>query len=481
MNLSTKAARGGIVMLSGQVIKVGLQFLNLILLARLLQPEDFGLVAMVIAVYGVCDILLDFGLSTASIQVKEISKEQITNLFWVNVLIGLVLTLVSFISAELISSFYHRPELIKIAQAISIVFLLNGVSAQFKAQLNRNFKFSQLVITDILATLLSICIGIYFAYHGHSYWAIVYQQISQAAIQMILYVWLGRWLPGIPSRTASITGFLKFGWGLMGSQLLGYFSRSFPSILIGNQIGANQLGFYDRANKMLMLPLNQLSAPSSSVAVPILSRLQFEDQNKYNRFLLFGQNIIVHAVVSSLALACCQTEYLVGLVLGKQWLNIAPVFQAISFAGVFLVLSYASYWVFLSKGITGSLFKLGLISRPVLMIVTCFGLPWGVIGVAYAYSLGLMINWVLGIYWLRKTGIPASKMIINPLVVSIIYYGAAFLSNILVDEFFDYGTYNIFIGWALMLVCLAAAYLIIPVFKQSVNQVFQIKEYIRKK
>ncbi len=468
-------------MLSGQIVKVALQFVNLILLARLLLPEDFGLVAMVIAIYGVCDILLDFGLSTASIQVKDITKGQISNLFWVNLLIGLAFSLISFSSAGLIASFYNRPELLKIAEYISIVFLFNGIAAQYKAQLNRNFKFVQMAMTDIIAMLVSVCVGLYFAYAGHSYWAIVYQQLTQSLIQMMLYMVFGGWIPSWPNRKESIQHFFKFGWGLAGSQLLGYFSRNIPSILIGNQIGATSLGLYDRANKLLMLPLNQLNAPSSSVAVPVLSKLQVEDQEKYNRFLLFGQNIIVHMVVLCLSLACCQTELLVEVVLGSQWVAMVPVFRAISFAGIFLALSYASYWVFLSKGITGSLFKLGIVGRPIAIMITCMGLPWGVVGVAYTYSLGLFFSWLLGIYWLRNTGIPVRAMIVNPLLTSVLYFSAAYLANFIVNDFFKFGVYNILWGWGLMGLVLTGFYLLIPSFKQSINQVFEVKSYIRNK
>lgn len=480
MSLSVKAARGGLVMLSGQVAKVTLQFVNLILLARLLQPEDFGLVAMVIAIYGVCDILLDFGLSTASIQVETITKGQISNLFWINVLIGLVLSIVAYASADFLANFYNHPELIKIAELISIIFIFNGISAQYKAQLNRTLQFSKLALTDTVAMFVSVCVGIYFAYKGHSYWAIVYQQITQAGIQMIFYALFGGWLPSLPSKNDSIKNFFHFGLGLAGSQLLGYFSRNIPSILIGYQLGATKLGLFDRANKLLMLPLNQLNAPSSTVAVPILSRLQVEDQEKYNKFLLFGQNIIVHIVVFSLSMACCQTDQLVELVLGKQWIEMVPVFKALSFAGIFLVLSYASYWVFLTKGLTSSLFKLGLVGRPILILITSLGLAGGVIGVAIAYSFGLMMNWFLGLFWLRKTGIPIKKMVVTPLTVSISYFSAAYTSSFIVDKLFILGPINILIGWLGTFIFILVIYMLIPTFKASVNQLFEVKNYIRK-
>lgn len=468
-------------MFFGQTLKISLQVINLIILARLLMPEDFGLVAMVLAIFGVCDILLDFGLSTASIQVAQITKKQISNLFWINVCIGISLALISFLFAQKIADFYGRSELLDIAKIMALSFVFNGIAAQYKAQLNRELQFKRLVFSDIFAVSCSIAIGIYCAYHNFSYWAVVAQLLSQSFIQMIMYILLGRWLPSLPDRSQDMSGFYKFGWGLVGSQLLAYFSNNVPAILIGRQIGADSLGLFDRANKLLMLPLNQLNAPLSTVAVPILSRLEAEDQDKYNRFLLFGQNIIVHIVVCSLALACCQTEHLVTFVLGEQWLAMVPVFIGLSFAGIFLVLSYTSYWVFLTKGITTSLLKMGLIGRPIVILITSFGLFGDVVGVAYAYSLGLMFQWLLGIYWLRNTGIPAKAMIYGPITVALCYFSSAHIANYLVSLTMESSSYNLFIGWGYMISVLFAFYLLIPKFRESVTLLFEVKKYLRNK
>jgi polysaccharide transporter, PST family len=479
LSLSVKAARGGIIMFSGQALKISLQIINLIILARLLLPEDFGLVAMVLAIFGICDILLDFGLSTASIQAAQITKKQISNLFWVNVLIGIVLAVIAFLSSEKLASFYGRPELITIAQVMSLSFIFNGISAQYKAQLNRELYFKKMVTAEVLAISCSIAIGIYCAHQGLGYWAVVAQLLAQSLIQMLMYVIFGRWIPSLPDRSEDIRGFLNFGWGLVGSQLLVFLSNNVPSMLIGRQIGANQLGLFDRANRLLMLPLNQLNAPLSAVALPILSKLEAEDKEKYNRFLLFGQNIIVHIVVFSLALATCQTEQLVTLVLGAQWREMVPVFIGLSFAGIFLVLSYTSYWVFLTKGITASLFRMGIIGRPIVILITCLGLFGDVIGVAYAYSLGLMFQWLLGLYWLRNTGIPIRAMISGPITVAFCYFSSAHISNYLVSSTVGAGSYNLFVGWAYMLIVLIIFYLLIPNFRKSVLLLFEIKKYIR--
>lgn len=480
MSLAAKAARGGVVMMSGQIGKVILQMLNLIILARLLEPESFGLVAMIVALFGVGEIIRDCGLSTAAIQAKSLSQEQASNLFWANLLIGALLTLTAYFLAQTIADFYDRTELIEIAQFLSLIFLLNGAASQFKAKLNRDLKFGLLISVELLGTLIGIVAGVYLAYSGYSYMAIVYQQIIQAMMFLLLYALLARWKPSLPQRDEGTAQLFSFGWNLMGAQMLGYFSKNMPVVLIGYKFGATPLGFFERAMQILMMPLNQLSAPSQAVAVPILSRLQLEDEEKYNQFLLFGQNIIVHMITFGLMLIATQTERLVTLVLGPQWVELVPIFQALSVGGLFLVLSYSSYWVFLSKGITNRLFRLGLISRPLIIGITALGLLGDTTTVALCYSLGLAVAWLLGMFWLRQTGIPVKQMIMTPMVVATVYFLAAFLSYQLLALNETGMVTGIIYGWLLFIALLGLAYIVVPTFRHSVNQLFQLRNYLNK-
>lgn len=480
MGLASKAARGGVIMMSGQAGKVILQMLNLIILARLLKPESFGLVAMIVALFGVGEIIRDCGLSTAAIQAKELTHKQASNLFWANLAIGGVLTFTAYLLAQTIADFYNRAELIEIAQFLSVIFLINGAASQFKAKLNRDLKFGFLITVELLGTFIGIGVGIYLAYTGYSYMAIVYQQIVQAIIFLILYSVLSQWRPGLPKRDAGTKQLFSFGWNLMGAQILGYFSKNMPVVLIGYKFGATPLGFFERAMQILMMPLNQLSAPSQAVAVPILSKLQTENEQKYNEFLVFGQNIIVHLISFGLVLIVTQTERLVTLVLGPQWLELVAIFQALSVGGVFLVLGYSSYWVFLSKGITNRLFKLSLITRPMIIAITALGILGTTTTVAVCYSISLALSWLLGVFWLKNTGIPVQRLIVNPLAVAAVYFSAAFISYQLVANFQLGLLQGIVSGWLVLMGLLVMAYWLFPIFRDSVNQLFQLRYYVNK-
>lgn len=480
MGLGKKAAKGGAVIMVGQVLKIVAQLINLIVLARLLGPSEFGLVAMVLSVYGLGEVVRDFGLSTASLQAKEITKAQVSNLFWLNLCLGCSLAGIAYYLADSLAVFFDRNELVDIGHLMCLMFIFNGISAQYKAQLNRKLKFLQMTMADVAGAYGGVLAGMFFAYYGFGYWAIVVQQLTQFFIQMVLYVYFGKWLPNLPDLNAPMKHFFTFGWNLMAAQILNYLTRSFPSILIGNKFGAVSLGLYDRAFQILMLPLNQLNAPSSSVAIPILSRLNHEDEIKYNKFIVFGQNVMVHIVVFFLALAATQTENLVIKILGDEWVGLVPVFRYLSLSGVFLALSYACYWIFVSKGITHSIMTLTLVSKPILIIITALGSFWGVEGVALFYSIGLMVNWLIGIYWVRNTGVPIKEMILGPMWVVVCYFSASAMSYYIMGFYKFDGYSSIIIGWLIMLVILCVMYVVIPKFRHSINSLMSIRQYLRK-
>ncbi len=479
MSLATTAARGGLIILISQVVKVFLQLISIILLARIISPESFGLVAMVVSVFGAGEVLRDFGLSAASIQTHSLSQNQASNLFWCNGLLGLILACLAYFSATTISYFFQRNELIEISQLLSVIFIVNGFATQFKAKLNRELKFKQLAIAELSGIGIGLSVGIYLACKGYSYWALVFQQVIQASIFLISYIMFTKWLPSLPSRNSGTKQLLLYGFNLMGAQLLGYFSKNIPQLLIGYRYGAASLGFFEKAMQILMLPLNQLSTPTTTIALPILSRLENVDAKKYNRFLLFGQNILVHIVVFTLSLVIGQTERLIIIVFGEPWLNIVPIFQALSLGGIFLALSYSSYWVFLSKGLTDKLFKLNLICRPLIVIVSALGLFWGPSFVALFYSLSLMLTWLLELYWLRNTGIPVIKMTLNPLSISLIYLLSAYLASGIVGAT-DLELYTgLITAWAVNLIFLVASYICFPFFRNSVNMLIATRKYFK--
>lgn len=413
--LGGSAARGALVTMGGQLVRFAIQVGGIFVLARILSPEDYGYVVMVTAIVGVGEIFRDFGLSSASIQSEKLTAEQRDNLFWINSGIGLALGAVVFASSWPIAGLYGQPELQGITQVLAATFLLNGLSTQHKAMLNRELRFKALAALEILAPAVALLVAIVVALAGGSYWALVSQQLALPLFTLILVAMLGKWSPGRYRRGAAMGSFIRYGANLLGVQLLTYASRNINAVIIGARFGAGEVGLYDRAFQLVVLPLNQINAPSTRVALPILSKLQHRPE-EFNRFLIQGQTVMVYIVTGSFMYAIAQAGNVVAVALGDQWLEATFVFQILAVGGIAQALGYATYWAFLARGLTGSNLRFSLATRPV-MIASCFiGSFWGLEGVAAAYSISLVLFWPIGLLWIKRAGdAPARAMLWNGL------------------------------------------------------------------
>lgn len=423
--LGRKAGRGAAVTMGGQVVRIAVQLLGIVLLARLLAPSDYGVTAMVLAIVGVGEILRDFGLSSAAIQARTLTRGQRANLFWINVGIGAVLTAAVAALAAPIAAFYDDDRLVLVALALSCTFLLNGFSTQFRADLNRRFRFGQLAGTEIAAQVLAVGIAIALAGLGWGYWALVAQQVCQVLFQAIALPVIGGWWPGLPRRGEEMRPLLRFGGGLVLSQLLNYASRNIDSVIIGRQFGAQSLGYYNRAFQLMVLPLNQINAPAARVALPTLSRLQ-DDPKRYAEFISFGQTVLLNVVCFVLAFAVSQAEDVILIALGSQWQPTIPLFQILAIAGLFQAAAYSSYWVFLSHGLTTRYLVYMAVSRPFVVALIILGAMWGVEGVAIAYAVTAALLWPTGVLFLvGRTTAPLLRLFLNGLRAIVVYGVAA--------------------------------------------------------
>ncbi|MCZ4278361.1 lipopolysaccharide biosynthesis protein [Rhodococcoides yunnanense] len=399
--LSQRAAQGAALTFGGQVIRFMIQLTGIIVLSRILGPEIIGLFAIAMVVVGLGEVVRDFGLSSAAIQTTELTKVQRTNLFWINTALGVALFAGSVALAGLVADFYNSDQLQAVLIIAATVLVINGVSTQYRAGLSRDLKFKEIAILDVVAMMLATTVAIICALAGAGIWALVIQQLLIAVVALVLCVAFARWLPGMPRRSSNMRSLLIFGWNVGLSQLVNYSSRNVDTIVIGRQFGLEPLGFYNRAYQMLTLPLNQISVPATKVAFPILAKLQGDD-TKFNGFLMRGQLLIV-AAVSALFVPCAaMAEPLVVVLLGEEWKQSAVIFQVLAAAGLVQSAAFATYWVFLAKGLTKASLQYTVLTKSILVALVILGANWGVIGVAAGYTVATAIAWPIGLLWLKR-------------------------------------------------------------------------------
>ncbi|HWI31640.1 MAG TPA: lipopolysaccharide biosynthesis protein [Microbacterium sp.] len=479
--LGAVATRGAAVTFSGQIIRITVQLAGIVLLARLLSPVDYGVTTMVIAIIGVGEILRDFGLSSAAIQAKTLSAGQRGNLFWINVGIGAALTLVVAVLAVPIANFYDDDRLIAITLVLSSTFLFNGIATQYRADLNRRFRFGRLAGLEIFAQVVALGVALVLALWGWGYWALVAQQVLQALLQVLVLPFIGGWWPGLPKRGEQMKPLLTFGGGLVGAQVLNYASRNVDSLVIGRMFGAQSLGFYNRAFQLMLLPLNQINAPSTRVALPTLSRLG-EQPARYAEFIAFGQTIMLNLVSFVLALSVAQAPAVIAISLGPQWGPSVPIFQILAVAGFFQAAAYSTYWVFLSQGLTTPYLWYTLATRPLVIGLIIVGSLWGVNGVAIAYAVGAALMWPVGCLWIaRYSTAPVMRLFLNGLRILVVYgfaAAASFAATFAIPE--EQTLVRILLGLAALVAALGLAALVFPPFRRDVMGMLSARRFFRR-
>lgn len=390
-DLGRRTARGGATAIIAQLVRVVAQLAIAAVMARLLAPSDFGLVAMAMTVTGFIGLFTDLGLSAATVQQREIDQPTVTALFWINLAMGCALMLVCVAVAPLAAWFFGDRRLLWLTIALAASIPVAAAGAQHGALLQRGMRWMEMQWTPILAQLAGGIVGVLLAWKGGiGYWALVGQAWVTAAVSTALLWQFTRWRPDLVPRLRHARSALRFGLNLTGFNLVNYFHRQFDNVLIGWRWGAVDLGYYTRAYTLLTLPLTLVSGPIASAVVPALSRLQDDPERWRNAFLrvFIGVNLVSSALS---AMLIASAEPLVRVVYGTQWTDAGPVFLLLSISMFAATVFNAAGWIYISLGQAQRMLRWGIYVTPFFVASFFVGLPFGPKGVALCYSLAMCL------------------------------------------------------------------------------------------
>ena len=426
-DLRGRSIRGGAITVAAQAGKFAIQMTSTVLLARLLTPEDYGLIAMVTVVIKFVQMFKNLGLSTATIQQEEINHQQVSTLFWINVGISCVITLLLIALAPVIAGFYSEPRLIPIMLVLASIFIFSGLSVQHEALLKRQMRFTSIAKIAVISLFTSLIVAVIFAWYKAGYWALVFLQLTNVIIYTV-GVWLAcSWRPGLPVWNSSIRSMLAFGGNLTAFNCLNYVSRNLDNLLIGRYWGSQELGLYAKAYQLILLPIQQINAPMTSVALPTLSCLQTQSE-QYRRYYYKALLSITTLGMALVAFTFASADKMILFFLGEQWLAVIPIFRLLMPAAFIGTLNVAEAWVYQSLGRTDRQFRLGLAISTIDVLMFVVSVRWGAIGVAAAYGLSRPILWLPRmLYCYRGTPLRLRELVstlFHPVLASI---GAAAL------------------------------------------------------
>jgi O-antigen/teichoic acid export membrane protein len=382
-DLGRRALRGGIVSVARQYGIGVLQIVAAIVLARLLAPEDFGLVTIVTVLTSFAPLLIDFGLGDATAQRKRITPDQISSLFWLSSGIGLAITLVLAACSPLIAVIYHEPKLEPIALCTSVIFVLWGLSGQHLALLRRTMQFAAIAKLQLLGTLAGIVVAIGAAMYGYGYWALVLRPIVNALFVVCGSWMVCKWRPGFPVFDSNVKSMIRFGLHVVGFSVTYTVSRSVDRIALGLFYQPAQVGYYQNAMTLFEYSISMTLGQVHTVGSAALSKLQSNPAALRQKFQM-ALSTLAFYIMPMAAILSVTAKDVTGILLGQKWHAAGVLLSVIALRGIFSVIESAQGWLHLSIGRADRWKNWGFISLGVMTVAAAAGLPFGPIGVAAA-------------------------------------------------------------------------------------------------
>lgn len=402
MSLKKSVVSGVVWTAIATVVTTIIQFLQLAVLARVLQPNDFGLMAMVMVVIGFASAFADMGISNAIIHHQTANQTQLSSLYWLNIFAGSGVCLTVVILAPIISQLYHEPRLTHLMFWAALIFLITPLGQQFQILFQKALNFRILAGSDVIASILGFVISVFAALHGQGVFALIWGQLTTAACRSALLMSLGwsAWRPSIYLNLKDLEGFVSFGLYQMGERSINYFAWNMDKLLIGGLLGATPLGIYNVAYQLMVRPFMVLNPILTRVAFPVFASIQNDDRRLSRGYIKLSQliafaNFPIYFCMFALA------QPLILLLLGPQWQPAIAVFQILVWLGALYSLGNPIGSLLLAKGRADLGFWMNVGGLTVYAIAILVGSQWGIMGVTWGLLLSNALILIPIDFWIR--------------------------------------------------------------------------------
>ena len=401
-SLKQQAVSGAKWIGTANIITTVLLFARLTVLGRILDPADFGLMSMIMVVINFAFVFSDIGISKAIIQRQNISGEQLSSLYWVNIFIGIAIMLIVAATAPLVAAFYHEERLASLIIVSSITFPITAVGQQFQVLLEKEMKFDKLASADILSSLIGTVITIICAIQGYGVISLVIGQITISAIKMLYTLAAGLKLhkPRLFFNIGNVKEFISFGLFQMGERCVDYLSGNVSSILIGRFLGPEILGMYYFAYQIVLMPITKINPILTRVAFPVFSKKQSDNQ-ALNKGYIELNKLIAYIVIPLLTGLAVTAPVAIPLIFGNKWTGSIILIQIMALPGIFIALGNPIGTIQLAKGRADIGFYWNLLAFIMSMAVMLLVIRNGVIALAYSQIVLSIISFIAGLYIIR--------------------------------------------------------------------------------
>ncbi len=401
-NLKIKTIKGISWSIIDRASKLFLMLATTSILARLLKPEEFGIVAMIFVFTGFLKVIRDFGVGASVIQRTDPKKEELDSLFWFSVFLGLCVTIILIIFSSKIADFYNLPELENMIYVVSIAMFLGSISIIPEALLMKDLKFKSLFFRNSGNLILSGFITIIMALNGFGAWSLIFKEIVFNFFLIIFNFSLIKWRPALRFKYISIKPYISYSIPLFGENSLNYFVRNIDNLLIGKILGESSLGFYSKAYSLMLLPVRQISGAISSVIFPSLSIIKDDINKVWNSYMKVVKIVLIVNLPFMISLYFFANEVVL-ILFGNQWLDVIPIIKALCFLGSIQSIGTLSGSIYNSQGKTHLQFKVGLFSKIVMSSGIIYGLlSSGIFGLIFYYTLTSVFIFFVELFFITK-------------------------------------------------------------------------------
>ena len=374
-----------------QVLTIGIG----VSLARILIPADFGLVALVSVFTRFAGVLGDFGFSSALIQRQKVTEAHYSAVFWFNLFLGLIITIVILLISPTIATFFEKPQLQSLAMLAAVNFSLTPLSAVHRARLRRELSFRSLGITDITGVCAAGVTGIGMAHAGYGVWSLVTMEIAATIAIAVSSFWMTRWLPQVRFDRSALKDLSKFSLNMMGTNVINYWIRNLDNLLIGKFLGEIQLGLYSRAYNLMLMPVSQISEVLRNVMFPSLSRVG--DEIERVRTIYLRSTAAIWFVSAPLMVGLfAVSPHAIPFLLGDKWLPMIPIFRLLCLLGAVQSVLSTVGWIYLSQGRTDLMFKWSVFAGIIIMTGFAIGVSYGsayAVALSYCITSGVILSY----------------------------------------------------------------------------------------
>lgn len=369
----------------------GIQLIVQIVLARLLTPEDFGTIAILLVFINLAQVFVQSGFSTSLIQKKDADELDFSSVFYSAFVLAIALYILIFVSAPTIANFYKNEDLLHLLRVLALTLFPGAINSVQNAYISKNMMFKKLFYSSLGAILISGISGIIAAVMGLGVWALVVQNlVNQISITLIMWFTV-KWRPLLKFSLTRVKKLFSFGWKLLISGLLDTLSTELRTLIIGRNYTSADLGYYNRGNQIPKMLVNSLNGSIQTVMLPTLSSLQ-DDENKVKyvvrRSIQTSSFVVLPMMVGLAAVA----EPAILVVLGEKWLPAVPFLQIFCISSALLPIHTANLQAINAMGRSDIFLKLEIIKKIMVFLILAVSVPLGIYAMAYGQIISSIIS-----------------------------------------------------------------------------------------